>query len=41
MATYSISGPDGKTYTIEGPEGATREQVIDAIRAREPSFQKR
>ncbi len=40
MATYSISGPDGKTYTIEGPEGATREQVIDAIRAREPSFQK-
>ena len=26
------------TYSIEGPEGATREQVIEAIKAREPSL---
>ena len=38
MPTYSIEGPDGKTYTIDGPEGATREQVINAIKAREPSL---
>ena len=34
MPTYSIQGPDGKTYSIEGPEGATREQVINAVKAR-------
>jgi len=39
MATYSISGPDGKTYTIEGPEGASREEIIKAIQSRTPSFQ--
>ena len=34
MPTYSIQGPDGNTYSIDGPEGATREQVINAIKAR-------
>ncbi len=34
MPLYSIEGPDGNTYSIEGPEGATREQVIQAIKAR-------
>jgi len=38
MPTYSIEGPDGKTYSIEGPDGATREQVVQAIKAREPSL---
>jgi|TARA_B110000285_G_scaffold167352_1_gene187040 hypothetical protein len=38
MATYSIEGPDGKNYSIDGPEGATREQVIEAIKAREPNL---
>lgn len=27
MATYRMTGPDGKTYQIEGPEGATDAQV--------------
>ena len=35
MPLYSIEGPDGKTYKIEGPENATREQVIQAIQARQ------
>jgi hypothetical protein len=34
MPTYSIVGPDGKTYSIDGPEGATRQQVIQAVKAR-------
>jgi len=34
MPTYSIVGPDGKTYSVDGPEGATRQQVIQAVKAR-------
>jgi hypothetical protein len=34
MPTYSIVGPDGKTYSIDGPEGATRQQVVQAVKAR-------
>lgn len=33
MATYEITGPDGALYRIEGPEGATREQVIERVKA--------
>tara|TARA_R110002110_G_scaffold304848_1_gene518957 strand:- start:40 stop:7092 length:7053 start_codon:yes stop_codon:yes gene_type:complete len=41
MPTYSIQGPDGKTYSIDGPAGATREQVIQKIKAKQnrlPAF---
>ena len=32
MATYRISGPDGKTYQVEGPPGATRDDIIREIK---------
>lgn len=31
MATYRVTGPDGKTYRIEGPEGATQEQLVKEV----------
>ena len=37
MPTYEIAAPDGKTYEIEGPAGATKQQVIAAIIAKNPS----
>jgi hypothetical protein len=37
MPTYEIAAPDGKTYEIEGPAGATKEQVIAAVIAKNPS----
>jgi len=36
MPTYNLEAPNGKTYHIEGPEGASREEVIQAILARDP-----
>jgi hypothetical protein len=33
MPVYEIDGPDGKTYEIEGPAGATREQIIERVKA--------
>jgi hypothetical protein len=33
MPLYEIDGPDGKTYEIEGPAGATREQIIERVKA--------
>lgn len=32
MATYRISGPDGKTYQVEGPPGATRDDIIREVK---------
>ena len=37
MPIYEITAPDGKTYEIEGPPGASRQDVIKAIIARNPS----
>lgn len=33
MATYRITGPDGKKYKIEGPAGASDEELLAAINA--------
>jgi hypothetical protein len=37
MPIYEITAPDGKTYEIEGPPGASRQDVINAVLARNPA----
>jgi hypothetical protein len=37
MPTYTITAPDGNSYSINGPEGATREDVVRAILAKNPT----
>lgn len=36
--TYTITGPDGKDYEIDGPPGKSREEVVAAVRARNPDL---
>lgn len=36
MKFYSIPGPDGQVYEIQGPDDATRDQIIAAVKARNP-----
>lgn len=31
MATYKVTGPDGKQYRITAPDGATQEQVMEFV----------
>lgn len=34
MATYRLRAPDGKVYTLEGPEGASKEELVQVLRAK-------
>ena len=33
MATYNVTGPDGKKYKVTGPPGASKEQVLSQVQA--------
>jgi len=37
MPTYTITAPDGNSYSIDGPEGASKDDVVRAILAKNPS----
>jgi len=37
MPTYEISAPDGNVYEIDGPEGASKNEIVAAILAQNPS----
>lgn len=36
MATYKVTGPDGKSYKVTGPDGASDEDVLAQIKAYKP-----
>ena len=37
MPVYTIKAPDGNTYSIDGPDGASKEDVVQAILAKNPN----